>query len=66
MDNRKNEEALDDRLWTATDVARYLSVSRSWVYHRAEAGTIPVTRVGGMLRFVPQAVRDFALHGAAR
>lgn len=36
---------------TAADVARYLSVSRSWVYHRAEAGELPCLRFGGHLRF---------------
>jgi excisionase family DNA binding protein len=28
------------------DVARYLKVSRSWVYQRAEAGQLPCVRVG--------------------
>jgi predicted DNA-binding transcriptional regulator AlpA len=50
----------DDQLWDANDVARYLKVSRSWVYHRAEAGLLPLRRVGGLLRFVPAAIRAFA------
>jgi excisionase family DNA binding protein len=50
-----------DRLWDANDVAGYLKVSRSWVYHRAEAGQLPCVRVGGLLRFDPAAIR-----GAAR
>ena len=29
-------------LWDANDAARYLKVSRSWVYQRAEAGLLPV------------------------
>ena len=37
-------------LWDAQDVARYLKVSRSWVYQRAEAGLLPCVRVGGLLR----------------
>lgn len=49
-----------DRLWDANDVARYLKVSRSWVYHRAEAGLMPLRRVGGLLRFDPAEVRAFA------
>ena len=48
----------DDRLWDANDVAKYLKVSRSWVYHRAEAGLIPCVRVGGLLRFDPAAIRQ--------
>jgi len=56
----RSTEATQDRLWDANDVARYLKVSRSWVYHRAEAGLLPVQRVGGLLRFVPTAIRAFA------
>ena len=43
-----------DGLWDASDVARYLKVSRFWVYHRAEAGLLPCIRVGGLLRFDPE------------
>jgi excisionase family DNA binding protein len=51
---------LGDELWDANDVARYLKVSRSWVYHRAEAGQLPHLRVGGLLRFDADVVRAFA------
>ena len=47
-------------LWDANDVARYLKVSRSWVYQRAEAGLLPCFRLGGLLRFEPDKVRAFA------
>jgi excisionase family DNA binding protein len=47
-------------LWDANDAARYLKVSRSWVYQRAEAGVLPCLRVGGLLRFDPATVRAFA------
>ena len=47
-------------LWDANDVAAYLKVSRSWVYHRAEAGLLPCIRVGGLLRFDPDAIRSSA------
>lgn len=50
----------DDRLWDANDVADYLRVSRSWVYHRAEAGQLPCARVGGLLRFDPATIRAYA------
>jgi excisionase family DNA binding protein len=49
-----------DGLWDANDVARYLKVSRSWVYHRAEAGQLPHRRIGGLLRFDADAIRAFA------
>jgi excisionase family DNA binding protein len=51
-------------LWDAQDVARYLKVSRSWVYQRAEAGLLPCVRVGGLLRFRPDSVRAIANEGA--
>jgi excisionase family DNA binding protein len=50
-----------EALWDANDVARYLKVSRSWVYQRAEAGLLPYLRVGGLLRFDPESVRSFVL-----
>ena len=50
----------DESLWDAIDVARYLKVSRSWVYHQAEAGLLPHLRVGSLLRFDPDAIRAYA------
>lgn len=47
-------------LWRVDDVIRYLRASRSWVYQKAEAGILPSLRVGGLLRFDPDAVRSFA------
>jgi excisionase family DNA binding protein len=52
MTNAKDGPAADaGELWDANDAARYLKVSRSWVYQRAEAGLLPCLRVGGLLRF---------------
>lgn len=48
-------------LWTAKQVGVFLQVSRSWVYHQAEAGLIPCLRLGSLLRFDPAAIRRFAL-----
>ena len=53
-----------ETLWDARDVARYLKVSRSWVYQKAEAGLLPYLKVGGLVRFVPERVREFALAAA--
>jgi excisionase family DNA binding protein len=47
-------------LWTANDVAAYLKVSRSWVYHRAESGELPYLRIGALLRFDPERIRAYA------
>jgi excisionase family DNA binding protein len=59
---KPNDELVEntDELWDANDVARYLKVSRSWVYHRAESGLLPCLRVGGLVRFDPATVRAFA------
>jgi excisionase family DNA binding protein len=46
-----------DVLWDVNDVASYLRVSKSWVYHRVEAGLLPCRRVGGLLRFEPDRIR---------
>jgi excisionase family DNA binding protein len=48
-----------ERLGTVKDVARLLSVSRSWVY--AHRGELPVLNVGGLLRFDLAEVRRWAL-----
>ena len=53
-------------LWTWREVARALKVSRSWVYAKAESGVVPSLRVGGLLRFDPEAVRRFATRGPER
>ncbi len=53
-----------ETLWDARDVARYLKVSRSWVYQKAEAGLLPYLKVGGLVRFVPGRIRAFALASA--
>jgi excisionase family DNA binding protein len=51
-----------EALWDANDVATYLKASRSWVYQKAEAGLLPSLRIGGLLRFEPGVVREWA-HG---
>lgn len=50
-------------LWDAVQVARFLRVSRSWVYHRAESGVLPCWHVGGLLRFEAEAIREYARTG---
>ena len=61
MTNAKDTPAEPaDELWDSNDAARYLKVSRSWVYQRAESGLLPCLRVGGLVRFDPATVRAFA------
>jgi len=57
----------DNELWDVRAAARFLKRSVSWVYHRAEDGTLPVKRLGGWgLRFVPGELRAWVEHGAAK
>lgn len=60
------QEATMESLWNADEVAAYLRCSRSFVYKRAEDGSLPSVRIGAMLRFVPELVRAFALGEAAQ
>jgi predicted DNA-binding transcriptional regulator AlpA len=54
----------DDELWDVHAAARFLKRSVSWVYHRAEDGTLPVRRLGGWgLRFIPSEVRAWVESG---
>jgi predicted DNA-binding transcriptional regulator AlpA len=50
----------DNELWDVHAAARFLRLRRSvsWVYHKAEDGTLPVRRLGGWgVRFVPAELR---------
>lgn len=46
-------------LWKVDDVARYLAMSRSYIYKEAEAGRLPCFRIGAALRFEPPAIRKW-------
>jgi excisionase family DNA binding protein len=60
MKTQEQGQVADGGLWDARDVAAFLKVSRSWVYHQAEAGLLPHLRVGSLLRFDPQEIRRYA------
>lgn len=55
-----------DALWLVDDVARYLKVSRSWVYQRTASGQIPTIRLGNQVRFDPESIRDYARRMTSR
>lgn len=56
-----SDQKLDDNpLWDANDTAKFLKVSRSWVYHQAQAGSLPSLKIGGLRRFDPTAIKAFA------
>jgi len=55
----------DNELWDVHVAARFLGRSVSWIYHKAEDGTLPVKRLGGWgLRFVPGELRAWVERGA--
>lgn len=62
---KRDRRRRDDDLWDAIDVARFLKTSRSWVYMRAERAEIPHLRVGGLIRFEPARIREWARSGLA-
>lgn len=54
----------DDELWDVHAAARFLKRSVSWVYHKAEDGSLPVKRLGGWgLRFIPGELRAWVETG---
>ena len=54
----------DTELWDVHAAARFLKRSVSWVYHRAEDGTLPVRRLGGWgLRVIPGELRAWVESG---
>jgi len=55
----------DEPLIDAAELARRLSVSRSWIYQQVQAGQLPCIRVGVLLRFIPSEVLA-ALQGGGK
>lgn len=54
-----------ERMWTVQDVARFFSLSLSWVYLHVGQGDLPYRRIGGLIRFFPEEVKAYA-RGEAR
>lgn len=50
----------DEGLWTVVDTAKYLSVTKSWVYRHVESGDLPHAKFGALIRFKPSIVREYA------
>ena len=49
----------EEQLWDAAEVAEYMKCSRSWIYARAEAGLLPHVRIGSLIRFEPETLKEF-------
>jgi hypothetical protein len=47
----------NDKLWTVADVAKFVGATESWVRHAEAVGRLPGIRIGGLLRFHPDAIR---------
>ncbi|HTP30243.1 MAG TPA: helix-turn-helix domain-containing protein [Anaeromyxobacteraceae bacterium] len=57
----------DNELWDIGAAARFLKMSRSWVYHHVEDGTLPCVRLHGWaLRFVPRELRAWVEKNGSR
>lgn len=54
--NNKNSE--DVKLWTTTEVRRYLHVSAKTVFNLRQRG-LPYINLGGAVRFNPQEVKNY-------
>lgn len=48
-----------DHLLTPTELGKLLGLSRKTLYAKAKAGTIPVTRLGGSIRFDPALIAEY-------
>lgn len=48
-----------ENLWTVAEAARFMGLSKSWVYHRSEAGLLPHIKIAGRLRFEPDTLKQF-------
>lgn len=59
MADHHNSEFED--LWSVQRTAKFLDVSPSWVYLHTEKGDLPFCRIGGQKKFIPSAVRAYAL-----
>ncbi len=59
-EQKENVPAPTERLWKVADVADFLGVSVRWVHLHVSQGDLPYTRIGGLLRFWPYAIRTYA------
>ena len=52
-------------LWMAPEIAGIVNASTAWVFKAAKRGLLPHFRIGAMLRFDPEAVRQWVSEQAA-
>jgi excisionase family DNA binding protein len=51
---------MTEGLWTVKETAAYLRLSTSWIYKRVCANDFPHVKIGSVVRFVPEQVRQYA------
>jgi excisionase family DNA binding protein len=59
-----NAQLKTPTLWTADEAARYLKMSKKWVYRKALKDEIPCKRFGSRVRFVPSELEQWVASGA--
>lgn len=52
-----------DHLLTIDELSYHTGFATKTLYAKAKAGTVPVTRLGGSLRFDPQLIADWLREG---
>ena len=67
MNAHDERDRSNEPLWTVDDTARYLKMSKNWVYRRTESGEIPHGKFGRVIRYSPARIREYAaqLHAEA-
>lgn len=60
-----SQENKNESLWEYGDVAAYLRVSEKTVERWAKTRKLPVLKIGGLNRFDPEAIREWARSRAA-
>lgn len=65
--NAAKETPENEPLWTVDETAKFLNMSKNWVYRRTEAGEIPHGKFGRVIRYSPARIREYAaqLHAEA-
>lgn len=58
--NATKENPENEPLWTVDETAKFLNMSKNWVYRRTEAGEIPHGKLGRVIRYSPARIREYA------
>lgn len=59
------EANLED-LWTIAQAMKFLGCKKTWLYVACQRGEVPHVRLGSMIRFVPDVLRQWVRTAASR